>query len=160
MVGVPQPHVEPFVPQGSRCRLPALASCREMLFEVAGAEKRAILTRVLEGENLPAEPHVSTGQTVWLVIDQAAAGEFSWAMRSAEIPCALVVMGVSGSRKSTIAKKPPRQTPRLALRGWRQISPARQCRHQMSAGHPLTGEERGPWLQAITKEIDPSLPSQ
>ena len=34
--------------------LPALASCHEMLFEVAGADKRAILTRVFDGEDLPA----------------------------------------------------------------------------------------------------------
>jgi len=54
--------------------LPTLASCREMLFEVAGREKRAILTRVLAGENLPANRAQSTGETVWLV-DQAALPE-------------------------------------------------------------------------------------
>ena len=47
--------------------LPALASCREMLFEVAGSDKRAILTRVLEGENLPAARAASIGETIWLV---------------------------------------------------------------------------------------------
>jgi len=57
-----------------RSTLPALASCREMLFEVAGAEKRAILTRVLGGENLPAGRAQSTGETVFLV-DQAALPE-------------------------------------------------------------------------------------
>jgi len=41
----PQAHVEPFVPRVS-LTLPALGSCREMLFEVSGADKRAILTRV------------------------------------------------------------------------------------------------------------------
>jgi len=54
--------------------LPALNSCREMLFEVAGAQKRAILTRVLDGENLPASRARSTGETIWLV-DQAALPE-------------------------------------------------------------------------------------
>jgi 6-phosphogluconolactonase len=73
VVGVPKAHVEPFVPRVT-LTLPALASCREMLFEVAGADKRAILTRVLDGENLPANRAHSTGETVWLV-DQAALPE-------------------------------------------------------------------------------------
>jgi len=37
----------------------------KMLFEVAGAGKRAILTRVLAGENLPAGRASSIGETVW-----------------------------------------------------------------------------------------------
>ena len=73
VVGVPKAHVEPFVPRIT-LTLPALASCREMLFEVAGAEKRAILTRVLDGENLPANRVRSIGETVWLV-DTAALPE-------------------------------------------------------------------------------------
>jgi len=67
-------------------------------------------------------------------------------------PCALVVMGVSGSGKSTIAD-------RLAVRlGWRYEDgdtfhpPANVAK--MSAGHPLTDEDRWPWLQAIADEID------
>jgi 6-phosphogluconolactonase len=73
VVGVPQAHVEPFVPRVT-LTLPALNSCREMLFEVAGSEKRAILTRVLDGENLPANRAHSTGETIWLV-DTAALPE-------------------------------------------------------------------------------------
>ncbi len=73
VVGVPHAHVEPFVPRVT-LTLPALNSCREMLFEVAGSEKRAILTRVLAGENLPANRARSTGETIWLV-DQAALPE-------------------------------------------------------------------------------------
>src|SRR5882757_745059 len=73
VVGVPRANVEPFVPRVS-LTLPTLASCREMLFEVAGAGKRAILTRVLAGENLPAGRASSIGETVWL-IDQAALPE-------------------------------------------------------------------------------------
>ena len=67
-------------------------------------------------------------------------------------PCALVVMGVSGSGKSTIAE-------RLAARlGWRcedgdKYHPAANVA-KMSAGHPLTDEDRWPWLQAIADEID------
>jgi 6-phosphogluconolactonase len=73
VVGVPKAHVEPFVPRVS-LTLPALNYCREMLFEVAGAEKRAILTRVLAGENLPANRVQSIGETIWLV-DEAALPE-------------------------------------------------------------------------------------
>jgi 6-phosphogluconolactonase/glucosamine-6-phosphate isomerase/deaminase len=65
-VGVPKANVAPFVPRVT-LTLPALASCREMLFEVAGAEKRAILTRLFAGENLPANRARSRGQTIWLV---------------------------------------------------------------------------------------------
>jgi len=69
-----------------------------------------------------------------------------------EMPCALVVMGVSGSGKSTIAQK-------LAERlGWRyedgdKFHPASNVA-KMSAGQPLTDEDRRPWLQAIAGEID------
>jgi 6-phosphogluconolactonase len=73
VVGVPEAHVEPFVPRVT-LTLPALASCREMLFEVAGPEKRAVLTRLLAGENLPANQAHSSGETIWLV-DQAALPE-------------------------------------------------------------------------------------
>jgi gluconokinase len=71
---------------------------------------------------------------------------------SGKTPCALVVMGVSGSGKSTIADK-------LAERlGWRyedgdRFHPAANVA-KMSAGHPLTDEDRWPWLQAIADEID------
>jgi gluconokinase len=68
------------------------------------------------------------------------------------IPCALVVMGVSGSGKSTIADA-------LAKRlDWRfedgdRFHPASNVA-KMSAGQPLTDEDRWPWLQAIADEID------
>jgi gluconokinase len=61
-------------------------------------------------------------------------------------------MGVSGSGKSTIATK-------LAERlGWTfedgdRFHPASNVA-KMSAGHPLTDEDRRPWLQAIAGEID------
>ena len=76
VVGVPKAHVEPFVPRVT-LTLPALGSCREMLFEVAGSEKHAILTRLLADENLPANRARSTGETVWLVDQAALGGEFS-----------------------------------------------------------------------------------
>jgi 6-phosphogluconolactonase len=73
VVGVPQAPVAPFVPRVT-LTLPALNSCREMLFEVSGAEKRTILTRVLAGENLPANRAQASGETIWLV-DRAALPE-------------------------------------------------------------------------------------
>jgi 6-phosphogluconolactonase len=73
VIGVPKANVEPFVPRVS-LTLPALASCREMLFELSGAGKRAILTQVLSGENLPASRARSHGETVFLV-DAAALPE-------------------------------------------------------------------------------------
>jgi 6-phosphogluconolactonase/glucosamine-6-phosphate isomerase/deaminase len=45
-----------------------------MLFEVSGADKHAILTRVLAGEDLPANRAHSVGDTTWL-IDAAALPE-------------------------------------------------------------------------------------
>ncbi len=69
-----------------------------------------------------------------------------------ETPCALVVMGVSGSGKSTIADHLARRL------GWAyedgdRFHPASNVT-KMSAGHPLTDEDRRPWLQAIAGEID------
>jgi len=73
VVEVPTANVEPFVPRVT-LTLPALGSCREMLFEVSGSDKRTILTRVLDGEDLPANRAHSTGETIWLV-DKAALPE-------------------------------------------------------------------------------------
>jgi 6-phosphogluconolactonase len=66
VVGVPRANVAPFVPRVT-LTLSTLASCQEMLFEVAGRDKQAILTRLFTGENLPASRARSTGETVWLV---------------------------------------------------------------------------------------------
>jgi gluconokinase len=66
--------------------------------------------------------------------------------------CVLIVMGVSGSGKSTIGEK-------LAARlGWNyedgdRFHPASNVA-KMSAGQPLTDEDRWPWLRAIADEID------
>ena len=71
---------------------------------------------------------------------------------SGKIPCALIVMGVSGAGKSTIGEK-------LAERlGWSyedgdKFHPASNVA-KMSAGQPLTDDDRWPWLQAIADEID------
>jgi gluconokinase len=74
---------------------------------------------------------------------------------TSETPFAVVVMGVSGSGKSTIAEH-------LAARlGWRYVDgdlfhpPSNVAK--MSAGHPLSDEDRWPWLRAIAAEIDELL---
>ena len=73
VVEVPKAHVEPFVPRVT-LTLPALGSCREMLFEASGAGKRPILIRIFGGEDLPANRAHSSGETLWLV-DAAALPE-------------------------------------------------------------------------------------
>ena len=73
-------------------------------------------------------------------------------MATSTSPCALIVMGVSGSGKTTIGE-------RLAARiSWRYedadtFHPASNVA-KMSAGQPLTDEDRWPWLKAIAAEID------
>ena len=69
-----------------------------------------------------------------------------------KIPCALVVMGVSGSGKSTIAASLAERLNWVYEDGDR-FHPASNVA-KMSAGQPLTDEDRWPWLQAIADEID------
>ena len=72
--------------------------------------------------------------------------------KSGKTPCALVVMDVSGSGKSTIADRLAR---RLAwtYEDGDMFHPASNVA-KMHAGHPLTDEDRWPWLQAIADEVD------
>ncbi len=71
---------------------------------------------------------------------------------SGQLPSAILVMGVSGSGKSTAGE-------RLALElGWPfrdadSFHPAANVA-KMSAGTPLTDEDRWPWLDAIAAWID------
>ena len=67
-------------------------------------------------------------------------------------PCALVVMGVSGSGKSTIGEKLAERLS-WAYEDGDKFHPASNVA-KMSAGHPLTDKDRWPWLQAIADEID------
>ena len=72
-----------------------------------------------------------------------------------DVPCVLVVMGVSGSGKSTIAAM-------LAQRlGWVYedgdwFHPKANV-EKMHSGEPLTDEDRWPWLKAIASWIDDTL---
>jgi len=81
VVGVAQAGLAPFVPRVT-LTLPALASTREMLFLVTGADKRGILARVLSGEDLPAARARSDGELIWLV-DRATGLEDGHGFRSA-----------------------------------------------------------------------------
>ena len=69
-----------------------------------------------------------------------------------ETPCALVTMGVSGSGKTAVGEALARRL------GWAYedgdtFHPASNVA-KMRAGHPLTDEDRWPWLRAIANEID------
>ena len=67
-------------------------------------------------------------------------------------PCALIVMGVSGSGKSTIAAALAQKLCWTFEDGDR-FHPASNVA-KMAAGHPLTDEDRWPWLRAIADEIE------
>ena len=70
VLGIAKAGMEPFVPRVT-LTFPALASTREMLFLVDSADKRAILRRVLAGEDLPAQRAYSDGDLVWLIVRAA-----------------------------------------------------------------------------------------
>jgi 6-phosphogluconolactonase len=72
-LGIAKAGMEPFVPRVT-LTFPALASTGEMLFLVDSADKRAILARVLGGEDLPAHRAHADGDLVWLVVRAAAPG--------------------------------------------------------------------------------------
>ena len=66
--------------------------------------------------------------------------------------CALIVMGVSGAGKSTIAEALAKRLTWPYEDGDR-FHPASNVA-KMKAGHPLDDADRRPWLQAIADEID------
>ena len=66
-------------------------------------------------------------------------------------PCALIVMGVAGSGKSTIAEAVASRLEWIYEDADR-FHPASNVA-KMSAGQPLTDDDRWPWLRAIAAEI-------
>lgn len=70
VVPIPEAGLEPLVPRIS-LTLPALASSREILFQVAGAAKKAIAARAMHETDLPAHRVRSQGETIWM-FDEAA----------------------------------------------------------------------------------------
>ena len=67
-------------------------------------------------------------------------------------PCALVVMGVSGSGKTTVASKLAERL-HWTFEDGDKFHPKSNV-EKMSAGQPLTDEDRWPWLNAIADEIE------
>jgi gluconokinase len=67
----------------------------------------------------------------------------------------ILIMGVSGSGKTTVGEK------LAATLGWKfldadEVHPASNIA-KMAAGHPLTDEDRAPWLAALRARIDDFL---
>jgi 6-phosphogluconolactonase len=177
VVGVREAGMAPFVPRVS-LTFPTLASTREMLFLVSGAGKRDVLGRVLAGANLPAARAWSDGDLVFLVdaeampvltaasagvapapLEAGAAASRRRAAREQVEPATkgppsvsvILVMGVSGAGKSTVAAM-------LAHRlGWTYedadwFHPPGNI-EKMRAGEPLTDDDRLPWLKGIAAWI-------
>jgi gluconokinase len=69
-----------------------------------------------------------------------------------KIPCVLIVMGVSGSGKSTIAESLAERLAWSYEDGDKFHPPGNVAK--MKAGQPLTDNDRWPWLIAIADEID------
>jgi 6-phosphogluconolactonase len=72
VVGVPEAGLEPFVPRVS-LTLPALESSHLTLFLVSGAGKQPVLSRIAEGEELPAAQVAGKPTPLWLLDRDAAA---------------------------------------------------------------------------------------
>ena len=71
--------------------------------------------------------------------------------RTAPKPPAIVVMGVSGSGKSTVGELLVGRLGAAFIEGDRFHLPASIAK--MSAGIPLTDDDRWPWLDAVGREI-------
>lgn len=73
-VEVPEPGLTPFVPRVT-LTYPALDSARSVAFVAAGADKMAMMRRVLDGDKgLPSAHIAPVGELIWFV-DRAARGE-------------------------------------------------------------------------------------
>ena len=66
--------------------------------------------------------------------------------------CVAVIMGVSGSGKTTIGRALARRLGWLFQEGDALHPPENVAK--MKAGHPLNDEDRAPWLAAIAAKID------
>ena len=73
-------------------------------------------------------------------------------MTEANLPCALIVMGVSGSGKSAVGEALAGRL-RWTYQDGDRFHPQANV-DKMSAGQPLTDADRKPWLHAIATAID------
>lgn len=71
---------------------------------------------------------------------------------ASDTPRHIVVMGVSGTGKSTIAEAIAAQLPGILVEG-DSFHPQANI-DKMAAGEPLDDVDRKPWLQALAREID------
>ncbi|MDB5595874.1 MAG: gluconate kinase [Hyphomicrobiales bacterium] len=142
--GVDHAALAPFVPRVT-LTFDALSSCRDLLFMAEGAGKAEVLLRIAQGDELPATRVTSQQGAVWLV-DEAAAPP-------ADVlgPRIILVMGVSGSGKTTIGGA-------LAARlGWSFLDAddlhSDAMKAKMHSGAPLTDLDRAPWLQSVRDDL-------
>jgi gluconokinase len=119
--------------------------------------------RVLSGEDLRARRACADGELAWLV-DRAARPRRDQSRQTGEnregghsvsrsgAPSVIVVMGVSGCGKSTIASMLAQQLNWIYEDGdW--FHPPSNI-EKMHRGEPLTDEDRWPWLHGIAAWID------
>ena len=140
---------------------PALDSSRELAFLATGERKRRAVTDAKLGGREVSRGHGSAGRASPLVhgsrCDTRRSEVMSMQFPSTDdwpsaVPAVVIVMGVSGSGKSTVGAL-------LALRlrwefedgDW--FHPASNV-EKMHAGIPLTDEDRWPWLRSIAAWID------
>lgn len=146
-VGVARAGLAPFVPRVT-LTLPVFASSAELLLLVTGRTKQVIFARIQAHEPLPAARAVSNGATTWLV-DDAATTAASRSRIAAAVQ-EIIVMGVSGSGKTTIANALSQRLGWSFLDGDTLHSAANV--EKMRNGHPLTDQDRWPWLNAIADD--------
>lgn len=72
-------------------------------------------------------------------------------MQAMNVPLSIVVMGVEGSGKSTIAEALSERLDAKFLDADWFHSPAN--REKMAEGHPLTDEDRLPWLRSVGERV-------
>jgi len=101
---------------------------------------------------LPANRVHSAGETIWLV-DAEALPENFVNDDAGQMPCALIVMGVSGSGKSRCDKLG--RTTAWSYEDGDKFFIPRAIVAKMRPGHSLTDEDRWPWLQAMADENRP-----
>lgn len=143
-VGVDVAALAPFLPRIT-LTIGALSSCRDLLFMADGAEKVPIMLRIAQGDDLPATRLSSRESAVWLVDEAASPPPEKLG------PRVILVMGVSGSGKTTVGGG-------LAdCLGWSFVDAddfhSDANRAKMHSGAPLDDADRAPWLRSIRDDL-------